>query len=361
MVNTEDDDDVPLQCLGDLATTVPKTLTPHLNTIAELCLTTLANPEKEESYRHSALEVMVSFCESAAGVMRKKGARFLPSLVENCLKLMTELEEDCSDWLACDNIDEDEDEGSVSVGEMSLDRICCAIGGKALLTPLLRSINEILKSGECALAKAEVELFGVLADWRCRHAAIMGLSTMGEGCRRQMEPLIAQIINDMVLPLINDPHPRVRYAVCNCLGQMCTDFSPTVQKKCHDRVLPALFTTAAELTCPRVAAHAGAALVNFCEECPKSIMAAYLPAIMEKLEFVLEHTFKHMVENGKKLVLEQIITTIAAVADAAESNFVDYYARLSTPLKYILANANSADLKALRGERLGGCRGLLRL
>lgn len=32
------DDDSPLQCLGDLATSLPKTLKPHLNDVATLCL-----------------------------------------------------------------------------------------------------------------------------------------------------------------------------------------------------------------------------------------------------------------------------------------------------------------------------------
>ena len=34
---------------------------------------------------------------------------------------------------------------------------------------------------------------------------------------------------------------------------------------------------------PRVQAHAGAALVNFCEECPKVILAPYLDRIIQKL------------------------------------------------------------------------------
>ena len=62
-----------------------------------------------------------------------------------------------------------------------------------------------------------------------------------------------------------------------------------------------------DLTSPRVAAHAGAAIVNFCEECPKSIINIYLPTIMEKMEFVLNETFKHLMVNGKKIVLEQVL------------------------------------------------------
>lgn len=70
---------------------------------------------------------------------------------------------------------------------------------------------------------------------------------------------------------------------------------------------------------------------------------------MEKLESVLDATFRSMVESGKKLVLEQVITTIASVADAAQDYFVDFYARLSQPLKYILQHANGKEFKELRG------------
>lgn len=134
----------------------------------------------------------------------------------------------------------------------------------------------------------------------------MALSTIGEGCKRQMEPIIHEIVNSMVLSSVNDQHPRVRYAACNAIGQMCTDFAPTVQKKCHEKIVPALLAALVDLPAPRVAAHAGAAIVNFCEDCPKKIITIYLPAIMEKLESVLDQTFRHLLENGKKIVLEQV-------------------------------------------------------
>ena len=38
---------------------------------------------------------------------------------------------------------------------------------------------------------------------------------------------------------------------------------------------------------PRVQAHAGAALVNFCEDCPKQILVPYLDSILGKLDLVL--------------------------------------------------------------------------
>ena len=45
---------------------------------------------------------------------------------------------------------------------------------------------------------------------------------------------------------------------------------------------------------PRVQAHAGAALVNFSEDCPKAILTPYLEPIISKLEQVLTAKFKEV-------------------------------------------------------------------
>lgn len=103
---------------------------------------------------------------------------------------------------------------------------------------------------------------------------------------------------------------------------------------------------------PRVQAHAGAALVNFSEDCPKNILTRYLDAIMGKLENILNSKFKELVEKGNKLVLEQVVTTIASVADTCEHEFVAYYDRLMPCLKFIIQNANSEELRMLRGKTI---------
>ena len=68
-------------------------------------------------------------------------------------------------------------------------------------------------------------------------------------------------------------------------------------------------------------------MVNFSEDCPKVILSPYLDVIIGKLDFILNSKFKELVEKGNKLVLEQIVTTIASVADTAEEKFVTYYDR----------------------------------
>ena len=63
----------------------------------------------------------------------------------------------------------------------------------------------------------------------------MAISAVGEGCYKQMESLLPDIVNT-VLPFLTDSHPRVRYAACNAVGQLSTDFAPGFQKKFHNRV-----------------------------------------------------------------------------------------------------------------------------
>ena len=53
------------------------------------------------------------------------------------------------------------------------------------------------------------------------------------------------------------------------------------------QVLPALLLALDDYNTPRVQTHAGAALVNFSETCPKSILVKYLPVIVSKMEKVL--------------------------------------------------------------------------
>ena len=68
--------------------------------------------------------------------------------------------------------------------------------------------------------------------WRDRHAALMAISAISEGCRELMVGELDKVL-DLVLPALRDPHPRVRWAGCNALGQMSTDFAGTMQEKYH--------------------------------------------------------------------------------------------------------------------------------
>ena len=63
----------------------------------------------------------------------------------------------------------------------------------------------------------------------------MAISAVAEGCKKQMEPLLTDIVEEVLTALV-DQHPRVRYASCNALGQLATDFSGLFQKSYHVKV-----------------------------------------------------------------------------------------------------------------------------
>ena len=185
-------------------------------------------------------------------------------------------------------------------------RLACGLGGKTVLPHINETLSEMLNA----------------PGWKFRHAALMAISAVGEGCHKQIQSMLPKIMS-AVINFLGDSHPRVRYAACNAIGQMATDFAPEFQKKFHANVVPGLLAVMDDTDNPRVQAHAGAALVNFSEECPKNILKNYLPTILTKLETILHSKFQELMAKGTKLVLEQVVTTVASVADTAEEHFLE--------------------------------------
>lgn len=328
------DDQSLLKLLIDLTETCPKFLRPQLEVLFEICMKVFATQDIDDQWRHLVLEVMVSLSENASAMVRKKAEKYITALVPLVLHMMADLDDD-DDWSTTDVVTDDDTGDNNIIAESSLDRLACGLGGKTVLPHVLAAVPSMLSN----------------ADWKQRYAALMALSAIGEGCHRQMENMLDEIMNG-IINFLGDSHPRVRYAVCNAIGQMSTDFAPVFEKKFHDRVIPGLLNLLDDVANPRVQAHAGAALVNFSEDCPKSILVRYLDGIMNKLESILNAKFKELLERGNKLVLEQVVTTIASVADTCEKEFVAYYDRLMPSLKYIIQTANSEELRMLRGKTI---------
>ena len=64
-------------------------------------------------------------------------------------------------------------------------------------------------------------------------------------------------------------------------------------------MVPGLLLVLDDTANPRVQAHAAAALVNFCDDCPKNILSSYLDNIVTKLEVVLSSKLR---EVGRRLI-----------------------------------------------------------
>lgn len=64
---------------------------------------------------------------------------------------------------------------------------------------------------------------------------------------KNLEQVVAMVLNSF-----HDPHPRVRWAAINAIGQLSTDLGPDLQVKYHQQVLPALAAAMDDFPNPRV-------------------------------------------------------------------------------------------------------------
>lgn len=322
-----------LKYLIDLVDKCPQSFRSQLDYLFKICIEYSTCITIPEPYQHLALEILITVMESAPAMVRKLCSNHIKDLISVILRMMSVIPDD-PNW----DFDEDTEEENDSkhlVGEAALDRIACTLGGKTVLPIVLNSLTGMLSS----------------AEWKHRYAALMTVSAIGEGCNKQMSGILQEIV-DGVLPFLLDSHSRVAYAACNALGQMASDFAPLFQKKFGEKVISGLCQLIGDPGSPRVQAHAGAALVNFLEECPKNILYPHLNNIVDTLECVLNSKLQELVQNGRKRVLEQVVVTIASLAGCAEEKFVHYYDKFMTCLKFIIQNAVKPELRLLRGKTI---------
>lgn len=237
--------------------------------------------------------------------------------------------DDEAEWHQAER-EEDDDAGQgdrYSVGTECLDRLAQALGGKTVLPVAYKQLPSLLQDG----------------DWRKRHAGLVTLSQIAEGCTKQMQAQVEQVAQPC-LAAFGDAHPRVRWAAINCVGQMCTDLAPTLQEKTHAATLPALIRCMEDAANPRVQAHAAAATVNFSEGCDQAVLLPYLDALVGKLLLLLQ--------SPKRMVQEAALTALASVADCAKDTFTKYYDTVVPFLKTILQGASAREHRTLRAKAL---------
>lgn len=290
-----------LQSLIDLVELAPKMFKDMFPTIIEFCSGVAKNKQLESRTRLPALELLTTFSETSP-VMCRQTSGYTTSMVLVNLLMLTEVsldDDDAVEWNNDDNSDDYDDEPEYDAARQSLDRVALKLGGRALAEPLFQYLPAMIQSN----------------DWRECFAALMALSSAAEGCQDVLITEISRLL-DMVLPTLNHEHSRVQYACCNALGQMSTDFADIIQRSSGDRILPALISKLTSKSVPRVQAHAAAALVNFSEAATKEVLEPYLDTLLSNLLGLLD--------SPKRYVQEQVLTTIATIADAAGQKFIKY-------------------------------------
>ncbi|OUM52624.1 hypothetical protein BVG19_g1829 [[Candida] boidinii] len=318
-----------IESLIELVEIAPKMFKPMFSTIIDFCSQVAKNRDLESSARLSALELLTTFCEVSPN-MCKRESSYAGSMVLVTLQMMTEVcldDEDCAEWNNADDIQDEEDEEEYNAARQSLDRVSLKLGGQTLAAPLFQYLPQMLQS----------------SDWHERQASLMALSSATEGCRDVLISEIPKIL-DLILPHLQDPHPRVQYACCNAVGQISTDFADTIQRTSGDRILPAMIAMLTTKNVPRVQTHAAAALVNFSENASKEVLEPYLDSLLTNL---LE-----LLQGPKRYVQEQVVTTIAIIADAAETKFIKYYDTLMPLLINVLKADMGEQNRVLRAKSI---------
>ncbi|KAJ7016005.1 armadillo-type protein [Mycena alexandri] len=297
--------------------------------------------DERQTLRLAALEFMVSLSEARASMVKRIDG-WVGVMVRACLEGMGEFDEGdgLEGWLEEDPSANSaaEAESAPAMYEQSLDRLACAVGGRAVLPPAFQYIPAMMAS----------------YDWRVRHAGLMAVAAIAEGTAKVMENELGKVV-ELVTPMFRDLHPRVRYAACQCVGQLCTDLEEVIQERYHQQLFAVLIPTLEDRE-PRVHSHAAAALINFCEGVERNVLLPYLEPIVERLLKLLDPTGDPA--HVRRYVQEQVITTLAMVADASETTFGKYYPSIMPLLMNVLRNADGPDYRKLRAKAME-CAGLI--
>ncbi|XP_006367597.1 importin-5-like [Solanum tuberosum] len=318
-----------LELMIELAGTEPRFLRRQLVDVVGAMLQIAEAESLEEGTRHLAIEFVITLTEArerAPGMMRKL-PQFISRLFAILMKMLLDVEDEVL-WHSAEVEHEDAGETSnYSVGQECLDRLAIALGGNTIVP----------------VASEQLPAYLAAPEWQKHHAALIALAQIAEGCSKVMIKNLEQVVN-MVLNSFQDPHPRVRWAAINAIGQLSTDLGPDLQVQYHNRVLPALATAMDNFQSPRVQAHAASAVLNFSENCTPEILTPYLDGIVSKLLVLLQ--------NGKQMVQEGALTALASVADSSQEHFQKYYDAVMPYLKTILVNATDKSNRMLRAKAM---------
>ncbi|RWW36384.1 hypothetical protein BHE74_00058597 [Ensete ventricosum] len=282
-----------LELLVELAGAEPRFLRRQLADVVGAMLQISEADGLEEGTRHLAIEFVITLAEArerAPGMMRKL-PQFVSRLFAVLMKMLLDIEDDPA-WHSAEVQDEDAGETSnYGVAQECLDRLAIAVGGNTIVP----------------VASELLPAYLAAPEWQKHHAALITLAQIAEGCSKVNVVMLKNLeqVLTMVLSSFQDPHPRVRWAAINAIGQLSTDLGPDLQVQYHQRVLPAL----------------ASAMDDFQN-----------PLLLSCLQYVL---------------LTRLIMTLTM-----QEHFQKYYDAVMPYLKVILMNATNKSNRMLRAKSM---------
>ncbi|KAH3756059.1 Karyopherin beta 3 [Pelomyxa schiedti] len=307
--HTELDACKALEVFIELASYSPEFFAPHLILVVDTMVEV------------SSVEVLLSLCEGKLPII-KKHTTFTAKILQLLLSWLMQVSESDS-W---EKFKEDSLCSTMDFSAQSIDRLTSALGGSAILPILLPYISSLLAS----------------QDWRQRYAAIFALALSVDGCHFVLKNYLAEI-HGLLLPLLRDAHPRVRWLCIGCYGKFCREFGPAFQTKLASQFLPVVLDLVHD-TSARVQANVAVTIADFISGCSKEIASIYVTQMMQTLLTLLQ------IPNV--YVQEETVGAISTAAHSLKLGFTPFYNTFVPHLKNIMGTARSVSLRKLRAKAI---------
>lgn len=288
-------------------------------------LSIVENKECEEKTRELAIEFVVTVAEDSeqgCGMIEKLESVLITRLLAALMNMLLSIEDDKA-WHEASSDDFNEGETGLFFYAMeSLGRLAVALRGNAIVP----NQPDFLP-----------EFFGD-ADWKMRHAAVIAIRSISEGCSKVLKEHLGEVVEKILL-LSRDPHTRVRWAAINAIGQFSKDLAPELQQKFHQQLVPELLTAMDDFRNPRVQAQAASAMWLFIQNCTSDVLKPYLGDIVSKLlEFM---------QKGKRMLKEGALNALASIASSMQEGFQEYYETVMPYLILLLKSENEESSRML--------------
>jgi len=282
-----------LKSLVDLVDINGDSLVPHLKQVVDLVQNILAS-QLDDSLKKLAVAIFAYLCENVQGIKKRARVLIQEILRTYIIPLVGAVDDlDMDEWLAAADPEELDDSNSLrGYCSDALDRISQAIG-RAVVYPVVQDYAKFVLSQPSP------------ADWHIALALLDSIALTAEGFARSIKVEEITFLTDVTLSFAQHPHPRVRYAVINTIGQISEDFQPRLQKR-HAVILPVFFELARD-PCTRVAAHVPAALVNFIEPMELEDLYPYIAQLSDVISLHLEQS-QDLVGNSNALTLIAVLS-----------------------------------------------------
>ncbi|EAL61809.1 importin subunit beta-3 [Dictyostelium discoideum AX4] len=281
----------------------------------------LEHQSLEDETKHACLHFFLTFAEFKSSIMKKK--LYLEPIVLLLLKWMSSVEDmDLKDWNSLDTEPSDDDDSNVAFEAIEALSHCVS---KGLWEFFLQCAPTLLNSG----------------NWKERYTGLMTLSSISEGCEKQIKTNFKLIIQS-ILPLANDSHPRVRFAFFYCLGS----FASYLKREMQDLYKTLIPVSLEHLNdpFPRVTISNCEFLTLFLDEIKPNRVKEFKDQFLGRLSPLLQN------ENYK--IVQHSLNAFSSVVDGIGEEFTQHYSEIMPFLIKILRTQTSVETKTLRGRAI---------